>query len=83
MPTQVRLLRDLDLGALRQQHPDRNLQSPPGWAHDTDRPIFALRGAKNLEGSAMTRVKGVEDLNIGMIRAQGIVGVGAIIRTCI
>jgi hypothetical protein len=71
-------LRDLDLGALGQQHPDRNLQSPPGWVHDTDRPIFALRSAKDLQGSTMKRMKGVEDLNIGMIRAQGIVGVGAI-----
>ena len=81
MFTQVRLLRDLDLGALRQQHPDRNLQSPPGWIHDTHRPIFALRSAKDLQGSTMKQMKGVEDLN--MIRAQGIVGVGAIIRTCI
>ena len=80
MFTQVRLLRDLDLGALRQQHPDGNLQSPPGWIHDTHRPIFALRSAKDLQGSTMKRMKGVEDLN--MIRAQGIVGVGAIIRTC-
>jgi hypothetical protein len=80
--TQVRLLRDLDLGALRQQHPDRNLQSPPGWIHDTDRPIFALRSAKDPQESTMKRVKGVENLNIGMIRAQGIVGVGAITRTC-
>jgi hypothetical protein len=30
----------------------------------------------------MKRVEGVEDLNIGITRAQGIVGVGAIIRTC-
>jgi hypothetical protein len=30
----------------------------------------------------MKRVKGVEDLNICIIAAQGIVGVGAIIRTC-
>ena len=82
MLTQVRLLRDLDLGALGQQHPDGNLQSPPGWVRDTDRPIFALRSAKDLQGSAMKRMKGVEDLNIGMIGAQGIVGVGAIIRTC-
>ena len=29
----------------------------------------------------MKRVKGVENLNIGVIRAQGIVGVGAIIHT--
>jgi len=76
--TQVRLLRDRDLGALRQQHPDGNLQSPPGWIHDTDRSIFALRSAKDLQGSTMKRMKGVEDLN--MIRAQGIVGVGTTIR---
>ena len=31
----------------------------------------------------MKRVKRVEDLNICMIRAQGIVGVGASIRICI
>jgi len=30
----------------------------------------------------MKRVKGVEDLNIRVIGAQGIVGVGAITRTC-
>ena len=83
MLTQVRLLRDLDLGVLRQQHPDRNLQSPPGRIHDTDRPIFALRSAKDLQGSAMKRMKGVEDVNIGINRAQGIVGVGATIRMCI
>ena len=84
MLTQVRLLRDLDLGALRQQHPDGNLQSPPGWVHDTDRPVSPLRPAKDLEGSTMKRVEGVEDLNSRIIRvcAQGIVGVGAIIRTC-
>ena len=78
MLTQVRLLRDLDLGALRQQHPDGNLQSPPGWIHDTDRPISPLRSAKDLQESTMKRVKGVEDLNICIIGAQGIVGVGAI-----
>jgi hypothetical protein len=31
----------------------------------------------------MKRMKGVEDLNIGTICAQGIVGVGATIRTSI
>ena len=83
MLTEVRSLRDRDLGTLRQQHPDRNLQSPPGWIHDTDRPISSLRSAKNPQGNTMKRVKGVEDLNICIIGAQGIVGVGAIIRTCI
>jgi hypothetical protein len=77
----VRSLRDLDLGALWQQHPDGNLQSPPSWVHDTDRPISPLRAAKDLQGSTTKRVKGVEDLNIRITRAQGIVGVGATIRT--
>ena len=75
-------MRDRDLGTLRQQHPDGNLQSPPGWINDTDRPISPLRSAKDPQGNTMKRVKGVEDLNICIIRAQGIVGVGAIIRTC-
>jgi hypothetical protein len=79
--TQVRLLRDLDLRALRQQHPEGNLQSLPGWIHDADRPISPIRSANDLQTNTMKRVKGVADLN--MIRAQGIVGVGAIIRTCI
>ena len=77
------LLRDLDLGALWQQHPDGNPQSPPGWVHDTNRPVSPLRSAKDLQASTTKRVKGVEDLNIGMIHAQGIVGVGATIRTSI
>src|SRR5438309_6422460 len=77
----MRLLRDPDFGAFGQQHPDGNLQSPPGWVHDTDRPISPLRSAKDLEGSTMKRVEGVEDLNSRTICAQGIVGVGAITRT--
>ena len=75
----MRLLRDLDFGAFGQQHPDGNLQSPPGWVHDTNRPVSPLRSAKDLQASTTKRVKGVEDLNIGITRAQGIVGVGAII----
>ena len=43
-------------------------------------PRFGLR--KNPQGNTMKRVKGVEDLNICIIGAQGIVGVGATIRTC-
>src|SRR3954463_4231987 len=76
----MRLLRDLDFGAFGQQHPDGNLQSPPGWVHDTNRPVSPLRSAKDLQASTTKRGKGVEDLNIGITRAQGIVGVGATIR---
>jgi hypothetical protein len=67
-------LRDRDLGALRQQHPDGNLQSSPGWVHDTDRPISALRFASDPQGNTMKRVKGVEDLNI--YRRSGYCGRG-------
>src|SRR2546423_14517842 len=75
----MRLLRDPDFGAFGQQHLDGNLQSPPGWVHDPNRPGPPLRSAKDLQASTTKRVKGVEDLNIGITRAQGIVGVGAII----
>ena len=78
----MRSLRDLDLGALWQQHPDGNLQAPPSWVHDTDRPISPLRSAKDPQGNTMKRVKGVEDLNICIIGAQGIEDVGATIRMC-
>ena len=81
MLTEARSLRDRDLGTLRQQHPVGNLQSPPGCINDTDRPIFSLWSAKNPQGNTMKRVKGVEDLNICIIGTQGIVGVGATIRT--
>ena len=83
MLTEAGPLRDRDLGTLQQQHPEGDLQSPPGWIRDTDRPIPSLRSAKNPQGNTMKRVKGVEDPNICTIGAQGIVGVGAIIRTCI
>ena len=78
--TEARLFGDLDPGAIPGQHPRRNLQTLPGCVNDADRPIATLRSADNLQGSAIKRVKGVEDLNIRMIRAQGIVGVGATIR---
>ena len=80
MLAEVRSLRNRGLGTLRQQHPDRNLQSPPSRIHDTDRPISPLRSAKDPQGNTMKRVKGVEDLNIYNIGAQGIVDVGATIR---
>ena len=78
----MRPFRDFYLGTIPRQHPDRNLQTLPGWVNDTDRSISPLRSAEDLQGSAMKRVKGVEDLNIRIIRAQGIVGVGAHIPIC-
>jgi hypothetical protein len=66
-------------GAFPRQHPDWNRQSPSAWVHDTDRPFSSPRSAKALQGGTMKRVKGVEDLNIRIGRAQGIVGEGVTI----
>jgi hypothetical protein len=72
----VRSFGDHNLGAFPQQHPDWNFQSPATWVHDTDRPISSLRSAKDPQDCTMKRVKRVKDLNIRIVRAQGIVGVG-------
>jgi len=78
----VRSFSDRDLGAFWQQHPNWNFQPLPDWVHDTDRAISSLRSSKDLQGNTMERVKGVEDLNVRIVRAQGIVGVGVITRIC-
>src|SRR5215469_806824 len=77
----MRLFSDLNRGGFARQHPNRNLQTLPGCVNDADRPIAPLGSAEDLQRTATKRVKGVEDLNIRIIRAQGIVGVGAFIRT--
>ena len=55
----------------------------PAGSTTQTRPISPLRSAKDPQGNTMKRVKGVEDLNICIIGAQGIVGVGATIRMSI
>src|SRR5208282_6943019 len=79
----MRLFRDHGPGALRFQHPDRNLQSPPTWVQNANGPVTSLWSAKDLQGGTMERVKWVEDPNTRFIRAQGIVGVGVCTRTFI
>ena len=81
--TEARLVGDLHLSALSRQHPGRDLQALPDRVNDADRSIAPLGPTEDLQGNAVKRVKGVEDLNIRIIRAQGIVGAGAFIRTCI
>jgi hypothetical protein len=75
------LIGEFYLRALSRQHPGRNLQALPCCVHNADRPVSPLGPTDNLQGSTVKRVKRVEDLNIGIIRAQGIVGVGALILT--
>jgi hypothetical protein len=75
----MRLFRDRGRGALRFQHPDWNLQSPPTWVQNANGPVTSLWSAKDLLGGTMERVKWIEDPNTRFIRAQGIVGVGVTI----
>jgi hypothetical protein len=76
----MRSFRDLDLGAIRRQHPDRNFQTLPHWVNDRDRSLFPLRSAEDLKGSATERVERVENPDVRAFCTQGIVGVGACIR---
>jgi hypothetical protein len=69
------------LGAIRQQHPYRNFQPPPGWVDDRDRAVSPLRPADDLKASTMERMEWVEDLDMRIFRAQGIVGVDGFIPT--
>src|SRR5271157_5738442 len=69
------------LGAIRQQHPYRNFQPPPGWVDDRDRAVSPLRPADDLKASTMERMEWVEDLDMRIFRAQGTVGVGVFILT--
>jgi len=69
------------LDALRQQHPYRNLQPPPGWVDDRDRAVSPLRPADDLKPSTMEWVEWIDDLDMRVFRAQGIVGVDGIILT--
>jgi hypothetical protein len=81
--TQTRSLRNLYLGAFRQQHPHRNLQPSPRWVDDRDRAVPPLRSSDDLKGSTMERVERIKNVNVPAFCAQGIVSAGAIIRMCI
>src|SRR5260370_13635123 len=73
-------MRDLHLGRIRQQHPQRNLQTPPRWIADRDRAVSLLRSADNPKGGTMERVELIEDLDVRGFCAQGTVGAGGCIR---
>ena len=72
-------LADLYPAAIGRQHPYGNLQPLPGLVDDRHRAISPLRLAKDLNGGPIERVKRIEDLDLSVFRAQGIVGVGVCI----
>lgn len=81
--TQKRLLRDLHLGRIRQQHPQRNLQTPPRWIADRDRAVSLLWSADNPKSGTMERVERIEDLDVLGFCAQGTVDAGGTTRMSI
>ena len=77
----MNLLADLYHAAIRRQHPHGNLQPLPGLVDDRHRAISTLRLTNDLKADTMERVERIEDLNLSVFRAQGIVGVGVCILT--
>jgi hypothetical protein len=81
--TQTRSLRNLYLGAFRQQHPHRNLEPSPCRVHDGDGAVASLRSSHDLKGGTMERVERIKNLNVRGFWAQGIVSADASIRISI
>jgi len=79
----MRLFRDLDLGAIWRQHPDWNLQALTDRVNDGDRTISRLRPPQDFKSSAVEWVERIEDLDVRLLRAQGIVGEGVFTLTYI
>src|SRR5258705_6191423 len=75
----MNFLADLDHGAIRQQHQHRHLQPFPASVDDRDRAISPLGRAEDFECRSIKWVERIEDLHLGAIRAQGIVGADVII----
>jgi hypothetical protein len=65
----------LCLDAIRQKHPYRNFQPSPTRVDDRHRAISPLRATHDLKASTMQRMEWIDDLDMRIFRAQGIVGV--------
>jgi hypothetical protein len=74
------LLADHYLGGFWREHPYGNLQPLPTPVNDRHRAVFPFRSAKDLNGSTLERMKRIEDLDLTISWAQGIVGVGVSTR---
>jgi len=77
----MNFIADLDGSAIGRQHPHRDLQPSSVSINDRDRTISPLGLAEDLKCRSIKRVKRIEDLNLGALRAQGIVGADVFIPT--
>src|SRR5262245_15863461 len=77
----MRFVFNLDVGAGRRQHPNRDLEPTTTRLHDGDCTIASLGSADDSECAAMQWMERVEDLNVSRFRTQGTVGSGVCIHT--
>jgi len=75
----MNFIADLDRGAIRQQHPRRDLQPFSASINDRDRAISPLGPAEDLKSGTIMRMERIENLDLGDFREQGIVGADVII----
>jgi hypothetical protein len=76
----MNFIADLDRGAIRQQHPYRDLQPFSASIDDTDRAISPLGPSEDLKSRTIKRMERIENLDLGAFREQGIVGADVFIR---
>ena len=79
----MNFIADLDSGAIRQQHPRRDLQPFSASINDRDRAISPLGPAEDLKSRTIKRMERIENLDLGAFREQGIVGADVSTRMCI
>ena len=77
----MNFIADLDCGAIRQQHPYRDLQPFSASIDDTDRAISPLGPSEDLKSKTIKRMERIENPNLVTFREQGIVGADVFIRT--
>ena len=70
-----------DVRGVRQEHPHRNFQALTCWIEHRDCAVTALGSTHDSKAIAVERMKGIENLNVRSVRAQGIVRDGGITRT--
>ena len=75
----MNFIADLDRGAIRKQHPYRDLQPFSASIDDSGRAISPLWPAEDLKSKTKKRMERIENLDLGAFREQGIVGADVII----
>jgi hypothetical protein len=64
LPAQMRLLYDLYVGGIRQQHPGRDLQTLSGSIHNGDRSVSPFGFADDLKVKAAEWVERIDNTNV-------------------